>query len=112
VPIAKLGHTQQGWEETIEVIGTRGRIHLSSPNWQGTMPCVVALQLDEENQVRTIYPDPTSQWETQAQAFLESVQTRCQGHADVVDGYKVDEILSCIYESGRRRAPVDVRWRC
>ena len=112
VAIAKLGHTQQGWEETIEVIGSKGRIRLSSPNWQGTMPCIVTLQLDEENQVRTIYPDPTSQWETQARAFLESVQTRRQGRADVVDGYKVDEILSCIYLSGGRLAPVDVRWRC
>ena len=112
VPIAKLGHTQQGWEETIEVIGTRGRIHLSSPNWQGTLPPIVTLQLDEESQVRTIFPDPVSQWETQMRAFLESVQTRRQGHPDVVDGYKVDEILGCIYESGKQQAPVAIRWRC
>jgi predicted dehydrogenase len=112
VPIAKVGHTQQGWEETIEIIGTKGRIQLSSPNWQGTLPCVVTLQLAGESQVRTIFPDPVSQWETQMRAFLESVQTRRQIHPDVVDGYKVDEIIGCIYESGRQRAPVDIQWRC
>jgi len=111
VPISRLGHTQQGWEETIEVIGTRGRAHLSSPNWQGTLPCVVTLQLDEERQVRTIYPEPTSQWETQARLFLERRETRQPGAPDAVDGYKVDELIGCVRESGRRRAPVEVRWR-
>jgi len=112
VPIARLGHTQQGWEETVEVIGMRGRVLLSSPNWQGSLPCVVKLQLDEDNQVRTIYPDPVSQWETQMRAFLENVALRRQGHADVLDGYKVDEIIASIYESGRRRAPVTIEWKC
>lgn len=112
VPISRVGHSQQGWEETVEVIGTRGRIQLSSPNWQGTLPCVVKVQLDEEKQVRTIYPDPVSQWETQMLAFLESVRTRRQGQPDVVDGYKVDEVIGCIYESGAKRAPVAIRWKC
>ena len=76
------------------------------------MPCVVKLQLDEENQVRTIYPDPVSQWQTEMKAFLDSVETRVQRHADVMDGYKVDEIIGHIYESGRRRAPVAIEWRC
>lgn len=111
VPITRLGHTQQGWEETIEVIGTRGRIHLSSPNWQGTLPPIVQVQLDETNEVRTIYPDAVSQWETQMHAFLENVRLRRQGHADVVDGYKVDEIIGAIYESGRRKAPVPIEWK-
>jgi len=111
VPIAKIGHTQQGWEETIEIIGTQGRIFLSSPNWYGTLPCVVKLQLDEEDQVRTIYPDLVSQWEMEMKAFLESVETRVQKHPDVVDGYKVDEIMGHIYESGRRRTPVAIEWR-
>lgn len=112
VPIGKIGHTQQGWEETIEIIGSKGRIFLSSPNWEGTMPCIVNVQLDEENQVRTIYPDPVSQWETEIVAFLDSVETRVQRHPDVMDGYKVDEIIGHIYESGRRRAPVAIEWRC
>lgn len=112
VPIGKIGHTQQGWEETIEIIGSKGRIFLSSPNWEGTMPCILELQLDEENQVRTIYPDPLSQWETEIKAFLDGVETRVQRHPDVMDGYKVDEIIGHIRESGRRRAPVAIEWRC
>lgn len=113
VPIARLGHTQQGWEETVEVIGTRGRLALSSPNWQGTMPPVVTLQLDEEEgQIRTIFPDPVSQWATQISAFIERLQTREPGYPGVEDGYRVDEIIAAIYESGQRRAPVELRWRC
>lgn len=112
VPIANLGHSQQGWEETIEVIGTAGRLLLSSPNWQGTLPPVVTLQLDEEGgQRRTIYPEPTNQWETQMAAFSERLRDRRPGEPGVVDGYKVDEIIAAIYASGERRAPVDVRWR-
>lgn len=111
VGISKIGHSQEGWEETVEIIGTDGRIALSSPNWQGTMPCVVTLQLDAENQQRTIYFDGPSQWERQMRVFLERLATNTPGRPDVVDGYKVDELIATINASGCERAPRAVEWR-
>jgi myo-inositol 2-dehydrogenase/D-chiro-inositol 1-dehydrogenase len=109
--IPKVGHTQQGWEETVEVIGSQGRVLLSSPNWQGTLPCIVTVQLEEEQQTRIIYPPEDSQWALEFQAFVASLESRQQLHPDVVDGYKVDEILAAICASAADRRPTPVRWR-
>ena len=109
--IPKVGHAQQGWEETVEIIGTKGRVALSSPNWEGTLPCIVTLQMGEDDQVRTIFPADESQWALEFQAFVESLKTREQQHPDVVDGYKVDEVLACIVESAAEGAPVPIEWQ-
>jgi predicted dehydrogenase len=109
--IPKVGHTQQGWEETVEVIGTEGRVRLSSPNWQGTLPCIVTIELGDESLTRTVYPPDDSQWAREFQAFITSLQTRAQQQPDVVDGYKVDEILARIVESATERHPVPIAWR-
>ncbi len=109
--IPKVGHTQQGWEETVEIIGSEGRVFLSSPNWEGTFPCIVTVQIGEESQTRTIYPPEDSQWALEFRAFVDSLQTRRQLHPDVVDGYKVDETLAAIVESAAERAPVTLHWR-
>ncbi len=109
--IPHIGHSQQGWFETVEVIGTLGRVVLSSPNWEGTLPCVLTLQLGDESQTRTIYPPPQSQWTLEFRAFVESLQSRQQQSPDVVDGYKVDEILATIVQSAAQKAPVSMQWR-
>lgn len=109
--IPHIGHTQQGWFETVEVVGSLGRVLLSSPNWEGTLPCVLTLQLGAESQTRTIYPGTESQWTLEFRAFVRSLHTREQQRPDVVDGYKVDEILASIVQSAAEKCPVQIRWR-
>jgi predicted dehydrogenase len=109
--IPKIGHTQQGWEETVEIIGSLGRVTLSSPNWEGTLPCIVTVQIGQESQTRTIFPPTDSQWALEFVAFVESLQTRRQQQPDVVDGYKVDEVLATIVQSAAEKCPVPIRWR-
>jgi predicted dehydrogenase len=109
--IPKVGHTQQGWEETVEIIGSLGRVMLSSPNWEGTLPCIVTIQIGEESQTRTIYPPTDSQWVLEFRAFVESLQTRKQQQPDVIDGYKVDEVLASIVQSAAQQCPVQIHWR-
>jgi predicted dehydrogenase len=111
-PAPGLGHTGEGWEETVEVIGSTGRVRLSSPNWQGTAPCLVTLQLSGEHQTRTLFPRRGSQWDAEMRDFLDAVASRRAPSPDVVDGYRVDEILGGLYGSGQRRAPIDIQWRC
>jgi predicted dehydrogenase len=110
-PAPGLGHTGEGWEETIEIIGDQGRVRLSSPNWQATAPCLLTLQLSGEREARTLFPERGSPWEAEMRAFLQSVATRQPPSPDVVDGYRVDETLAALYASGQRRAPIDIQWR-
>ena len=110
-PATILGHTGEGWQETVEVIGETGRLRLSSPNWQGTAPCLIALQQVGQLETRTFRPPPGSQWEAETRAFLDAVETRRPPAPDVIDGYRVDEVLAALYASGQRRAPVDIAWR-
>jgi predicted dehydrogenase len=110
-PAPGLGHTGEGWEETIEVIGDRGRVRLSSPNWQATAPCLLTLQLAGEREARTLFPERGNPWETEMRAFLHAVQTRHSPSPDVVDGYRVDETLAALYRSGQSRAPGEIQWR-
>jgi myo-inositol 2-dehydrogenase/D-chiro-inositol 1-dehydrogenase len=111
-PVPLLGHTGEGWEECVEAIGSKGRVRLSSPKWQGTAPCLITLQLSGERQARILRAEDGSQWEAEMRAFLEAVATRRPASPDVVDGCRVDEILAAIYASGARGAPVDLCWRC
>lgn len=69
------------------------------------------MQLGEESQTRTIYPPTDSQWMLEFRAFVESLQTRQQQQPDVVDGYKVDEVLASIVQSAAQQCPVQIRWR-
>jgi predicted dehydrogenase len=110
-PAPGLGHTGEGWEETIEIIGDQGRVRLSSPNWQATAPCLLTLQLSVEREARTLFPERGSPWEAEMRAFLHAVATRQPPSPGVVDGYRVDEILAALYASGQHRAPVDIKWR-
>lgn len=110
-PAPLLGHTGEGWEETVEVIGEGGRLRLSSPNWQGTAPCLVTLQRRGEREARTFLPDRGSQWEAEMRDFLDAVTARRPASPNAIDGYRVDEVLAALYTSGERRAPVDVQWR-
>ncbi|MGH2616939.1 MAG: Gfo/Idh/MocA family protein [Thermomicrobiales bacterium] len=110
-PAPGLGHTGEGWEETIEVSGTGGRLRLSSPNWQATAPCLVTLQRSGERQARTFFPERGSPWEAEMHAFLHAVETRQPPSPDVVDGYRVDETLAALYRSGQERAPIDIHLR-
>ena len=71
-----LGHTGEGWEETVEVIGEAGRVRLSSPNWQATAPCLITLQRGGEREARTLLPGAGSPWEAEMQRL-----SRCRGDA-------------------------------
>jgi predicted dehydrogenase len=110
-PAPGLGHTGEGWEETIEVIGAAGRVHLSSPNWQATAPCLITLQRSGERQACTLYPERGSPWEAEMRAFLHAVKTRQPPSPDVGDGYRADETLAALYASGQQREPIDIHWR-
>lgn len=107
-PAAILGHSGEGWEEIVDVTGTRGRVRLSSPNWQGTAPCLLTLQMIGELETRTFRPEAGSQWAAESRAFLAAVATRRPASPGVIDGYRVDAVLAALYASGRRKAPVDV----
>lgn len=110
-PAPGLGHTGEGWEETVEIVGERGRLRLSSPNWQATAPCLLTLGLSGERETRTLYPERGSPWEAEMRVFLHAVATRQPPFPNVVDGYRVDETLAALYASGRRKTPVDIAWR-
>jgi predicted dehydrogenase len=107
-PAPGLGHTGEGWEETIEVIGDRGRVRLSSPNWQATAPCLLTLQLAGEREARTLFPERGSPWEAQMRVFCQAVAMRQEPSPDVGDGYRVDATLAALYDSGQQRTPVDL----
>lgn len=110
-PAPGLGHTGEGWEETVEIVGERGRLRLSSPNWQATAPCLLTLALSGERETRTLYPERGSPWDAEMRAFLRAVSARHAPKPDVVDGYRVDETLAALYASGQRKTPVDIAWR-
>lgn len=111
-PAPFLGHTGEGWEETIEVIGSEGRVRLSSPNWQATAPCAVTLQRHDDGEARTRFPTNDNPWHAEMRAFLHAVRTRGPAVPGVIDGYRVDATLAAIYESARQRSPVEVRLAC
>ena len=90
-----------GWDECIEVIGTRGFIKCENPTWQGYEAEKVTLWLQGMPGPRTLYVECKDQWTNELKAFVQAIKdgklnpdaTTCLG------GYKVDYLIEKIRES-------------
>ncbi|MFF2090074.1 Gfo/Idh/MocA family protein [Paenibacillus sp. NPDC058174] len=95
---------RDGWNETVEVIGSRGYIKCENPTWQG----YESLQVKEWRQhapgPETIYLECNEQWKKELHAFVESVKTGKYDPAasTVIDGYRTDAIIAAMHRSAKQ----------
>ena len=93
-----------GWNESVEIVGTRGYIKVENPTWQGYEPMMVTYWIKGMCGPKLFYCQCNEQWINEFESFAENcknvkLKEEC---SSVVDGYRVDYIINQMRESSRR----------
>jgi predicted dehydrogenase len=112
-PLDKIGYERNGWDECMEVNGTKGRIQLYTAKWdESEHRAALLVHYDNESGTSTEYRyDAIDPFHVEMHYFYDCLIQRKQGAPNQTDGFNVDVIIAAIMESSRRRASVDLDWR-
>jgi len=105
-----LGYEKTGLDEFIEITGTEGRLRIHTVTWNKPDTNPALLVHYENSTCRAIEYrfQPVNPFHVQVQQIDGWLQTREQGHPDVVDGCTVDLIISAVERSAATNAPVAI----
>jgi predicted dehydrogenase len=112
-PHTRIGFERRGWDESIEIIASRGRLVLRFPVWDA--PERAAAQL-------AVYEESTGSWTERAfesdsaftnagTHFIAQIGAGAQGAMDVFTGYRVDAVINALLRSAGSNAPVAIDWQ-
>jgi predicted dehydrogenase len=92
---------QGGWNEYVEVIGSKGYMRVSNPSWEGLQAVKVTSWFNGESGPTTTYFESNLQWVNEIANFAQSCETGRLGSdaTTAEDAYKVDYIVSKLRES-------------
>ncbi len=93
-----------GWNESVEVIGSRGYLRVDNPSWQGYEVMQVTKWFQGMCGPETYSFECNEQWINELKAFIKNCETGKlgEGCSSVVDGYRVDYIIEKMRESGNQ----------
>lgn len=112
-PLNKTGFLQDGWDEQIEIIGTRGALHIYSSFWDQTDSKASLLRhYDNAARYQTEYRyDPVSPFEPAVAYYLDQIQKKHQEPAALLAGYEVDELIEQMQRSSEKKQALDIDWK-
>ncbi len=109
----KIGYLHDGWDERIEIFGTKGRIEILSAQWdQVEHKASRMLHYDNETGETAEYDlGAVSPFEPAIAFFCDNIRRGEQGAQSRLTGYEVDEMIAHIEKSAAEGKSIDVRWR-
>lgn len=112
-PLSTIGRYGSGWEEMVEISGTRGRLSLLTPVWDrgGQQPSIL-IHDDASGRCRHehIHP-PSDPFAAAAVHYRDAIAAGHQGRVGDETGYAVDELIAALQASARSGQAVDISWR-
>lgn len=109
-PLTKVGVWEDGWDEKIELNGTKGRIEVFADIFNCDRIPLVKLYLEEDKQVQKFTPPGDNQFHHQIKKFAENIKSGSKPQPDVVDGYRVQEITDAVYLAGKEHKRVEIKF--
>lgn len=112
-PLDKIGFLRDGWDERIEINGSKGRLEIYSAMWdQCDYKASKLVHYDNETKqsIEYLY-DPVSPFEKAVNFFCENIEKGQQGNQSRITGYDVDELIEHIKKSASNGQAIDVKWR-
>jgi predicted dehydrogenase len=101
--LGRIGLERNGWEEWIEITGTRGRVKMSTVTWDHPENNGMVLEhYDEEN--GTVHQHrfpPVSPFDLELAAFHRALVSRTRSTPNEDDGFAVDSLIESIEVSAR-----------
>ncbi len=112
-PLHKIGFLRDGWDERIEINGTRGRLEIYSALWDDPEhKASLLIHTDNATGNATEYRTaPVSPFDRAIEFYCANVAHGRQGEQSRLTGYDVDELIAHIEQSARSGQAVDVNWR-
>lgn len=112
-PMNKLGYLRDGWDETVEITGTKGRITVCCPFWdKGDIKGSLLVHYDDASGTATEYRyDPVSPFDRAISFFCKNIAKGIQGAQSNLTGYDVDELISHICQSAKAKKAVEIKWK-
>ena len=107
-PYSRDGLRQDGWDEKIEINGTKGRIEIFYVIWDKPMNNAPLVRYySEKDKIYTEFTfkkiDP---FHEQIVAFIDNCDKGIKSVPGAEEGYAVDKILSACYESAQKKEVV------
>lgn len=109
----KIGFLRDGWDERVEINGTKGRIDIFSAQWDNPLnKASLLLHYDNQTRQTTEYRyEPVSPFDRAIAFFCENIERGEQGSQSRTTGYDVDELIAHITKSGGTSQAVEVNYR-
>ena len=112
-PLTKIGFLRDGWDETIEIVGTQGRLKIYSAAWD-QVEHKASLLVHEDNAAgaATEYRfAPCSPFDRAVAFYCTNIAQGRQGAQSRLTGYEVDELIEHIQRSAADHQALEIKWR-
>ncbi len=112
-PLQKIGFLRDGWDERIEINGTRGRLEILSGMWDQpfTKDSLLIHYDDASGAVSEYRFGPVSPFEQADRFYCAQIVQGEQGRLPITTGYDVDELIASVRQSAAARQAVDIHYR-
>ena len=112
-PLNQIGFLRDGWDERVEINGTKGRLEIYSALWDNPEnKASLLVHYDNATGNATEYRyAPQSPFDRAVAFYCDSVARGEQGEVSRLTGYDVDELIAHVQESARTGQMVNVGWR-
>ncbi|MEI6971346.1 MAG: Gfo/Idh/MocA family oxidoreductase [bacterium] len=110
-PLDRLGFLRDGFDEQVEIVGTRGTLHVFSPLWdQVEHKASMLVHYDRATGIATEHRfAPCSPFDNALRFFCNNVRAGRQGDQSRTTGYDVDQLIATMIRSAG--STVDVKYR-
>ena len=112
-PLKRIGFHNDGWDETIEITGTKGRLKISSATWNkvDSLPSLLVHHDDQAGTSTEYLYDAVSPHKRAIVSFCKHIAKWEQGPQSKVTGYDVDELIAHFYRSSDTKEALSISWR-
>jgi predicted dehydrogenase len=112
-PLNQIGFLRDGWDEQIEINGTRGRLSIYSAKWdEVTFKGSLLVHYDNATGQSTEYRyGPGSPFDGAVAFFCRAIEEGSQGSQSRLTGYEVDELISHIKKSAATKQALEIQWK-
>jgi len=108
MPYSKHNYISNGWIEEVEVYCEKGWVKLKNYSWDGSNPPELVCYSEAEQSVKNIFFTDCMQWENEMNHFIHCIENNETPMTNQIDGYRVDQIISDAYISGKENRKQEI----
>lgn len=112
-PLDKIGFLRDGWDERVEINGTKGRLEIYSALWDDPEhKASMLVHYDNATGLATEYRyAPESPFDRAVAFYCANIARGEQGEQSRLTGYDVDELIAHLEQSASSGQALEVNWR-